>query len=209
MDRRKRKTQQAIKEACLKLLESKNFEMLTVSDITEEADISRGTFYLHYVDKYDMLEQYEQQILEKINAIFMSNLQNVDLLIDLLKTRYMTVLQLFTYFKEEQILIEIIFKINGGVRLQNEFTTIFQDVFSSIPSLKKSVESLNVPVELFIPIISSIIFTVLKQIIVTNSDITAEQMAKTILNILINGPAKALGLIEGEQIDIEKFIENL
>ncbi|RIL83445.1 TetR/AcrR family transcriptional regulator, partial [Staphylococcus cohnii] len=47
-DRRVRKTQNAIKHAFIQLLNEKDLDKITISDITHKADINRGTFYLHY-----------------------------------------------------------------------------------------------------------------------------------------------------------------
>jgi len=44
MDRRKRKTREAIIEACLVLVETKGFEAMTIADIAAQAHINRGTF---------------------------------------------------------------------------------------------------------------------------------------------------------------------
>lgn len=57
MDRRKRKSRLAIKEALFHLLEKQEFSAIKVSEICEVADINRGTFYLNYLDKYDLLEK--------------------------------------------------------------------------------------------------------------------------------------------------------
>lgn len=43
-DRRVRKTKQAIKNAFIQLLNKKDLEKITIQDITELADINRGTF---------------------------------------------------------------------------------------------------------------------------------------------------------------------
>lgn len=51
------KTRLAIQSRFLDLLLKKNFNELTVKDITSAANIGRGTFYLHYQDKYDLLEK--------------------------------------------------------------------------------------------------------------------------------------------------------
>ena len=37
-----------------------------VSDIAREAGVNRGTFYLHYVDKFDMVDQLIDEILQNI-----------------------------------------------------------------------------------------------------------------------------------------------
>lgn len=55
-DRRSIKSQQAIRTAFLELLYEQGFDAITVKEITERADISRKTFYLHYVDKYALLD---------------------------------------------------------------------------------------------------------------------------------------------------------
>jgi AcrR family transcriptional regulator len=39
------------------LLAEKGFEKITISDIAERANINRGTVYLHYVDKFDLLDK--------------------------------------------------------------------------------------------------------------------------------------------------------
>lgn len=57
VDLRIRKTQKAIKDAFLELIEEKDFEHISVKDITDRAMISRNTFYLHYTDKYDLFNK--------------------------------------------------------------------------------------------------------------------------------------------------------
>ncbi|WP_238916465.1 TetR/AcrR family transcriptional regulator [Clostridium sp. YIM B02555] len=68
-DRRIRKTKKLLREALTELMNEKNFENITVKDLTERADLNRGTFYLHYRDIYDFLEQSEDEIIQEINNI--------------------------------------------------------------------------------------------------------------------------------------------
>ena len=46
------------------LLAEKGFEKITVNDIAERADINRGTVYLHYVDKFDLLDKCVETYVE-------------------------------------------------------------------------------------------------------------------------------------------------
>ena len=55
-DRRTRYTRQSIKETFLELLKQKNFTKITVTEICKISEINRGTFYLHYYDIHDVLE---------------------------------------------------------------------------------------------------------------------------------------------------------
>ncbi|MGM9525036.1 MAG: TetR family transcriptional regulator [Peptococcaceae bacterium] len=62
-DLRYQKTENDIREAFLKLLRKKEFSQVSVSNIVEQAGINRSTFYAHYMDKYELLERIEQDIL--------------------------------------------------------------------------------------------------------------------------------------------------
>ena len=54
-DRRTRRTRQLLRSALLSLLKEKRYEEISVQDIIERADVARSTFYIHYVDKDDLL----------------------------------------------------------------------------------------------------------------------------------------------------------
>ena len=51
------------------LLLEKPLSSISVREISDIADINRGTFYLHYRDVYDMAEQLQNEIIEKFNDI--------------------------------------------------------------------------------------------------------------------------------------------
>jgi AcrR family transcriptional regulator len=54
-DRRTRRTRQLLRDAFVALLKEKRYEDVSVQDIIERADVARSTFYVHYVDKEDLL----------------------------------------------------------------------------------------------------------------------------------------------------------
>ena len=56
-------TQRKIEKTFLKLMEEKDFSKISVRDITTNSTINRGTFYIHYADKYELLEKIEFKLL--------------------------------------------------------------------------------------------------------------------------------------------------
>lgn len=56
-DLRKLRTQREIQQALTDLLLEKPFSKISVTDIVNRALINRNTFYLHYRDKFDLIEQ--------------------------------------------------------------------------------------------------------------------------------------------------------
>ncbi|USS85826.1 TetR/AcrR family transcriptional regulator [Fructilactobacillus cliffordii] len=65
---RKTSTVADIQEALIQLINEKGLQNLNVTDITRTAGIGRGTFYTHYLDKADLVNQLEADLLEKLQA---------------------------------------------------------------------------------------------------------------------------------------------
>lgn len=66
MDRRIRKTRAQLRAGLARLMQKKNIHEITVTELVDEVDINRSTFYLHYEDIYQMLESIEQEIMDEI-----------------------------------------------------------------------------------------------------------------------------------------------
>ena len=58
MDRRQRKTRQAIFSAFIELLSKKEYSQITVAEILEKADVGRATFYAHFETKDYLLKEF-------------------------------------------------------------------------------------------------------------------------------------------------------
>ncbi len=54
-DRRVQRTKKALSEALIQLILTKGYEKVTIQDITENANVGRSTFYIHYESKEQLL----------------------------------------------------------------------------------------------------------------------------------------------------------
>jgi AcrR family transcriptional regulator len=65
-DRRVQRTRQQLERALLELIEERNYESITVQQITDRANMGRATFYLHYRDKEQLLLATIQRLQEDL-----------------------------------------------------------------------------------------------------------------------------------------------
>ncbi|MEA4823629.1 MAG: TetR/AcrR family transcriptional regulator [Clostridiaceae bacterium] len=68
-DRRVRFTKLSLRTALLSMLRERPIEKITVSALCDRADVGRGTFYMHYRDCFDLLEQIEGELYEQIRVL--------------------------------------------------------------------------------------------------------------------------------------------
>jgi|LGOV01.1.fsa_nt_gb AcrR family transcriptional regulator len=60
------RTKSSIRKAFYELMKEKKFDKITVQDIADRAFINRNTFYLHYMDKDDLLEKISGECFDKM-----------------------------------------------------------------------------------------------------------------------------------------------
>lgn len=65
-DPRVRRTHRLLVESFGKLLSIKNYESISITDITKEADVNRATFYAHFSDKDELFEEIIYESFQKV-----------------------------------------------------------------------------------------------------------------------------------------------
>ncbi|WP_164848060.1 TetR/AcrR family transcriptional regulator C-terminal domain-containing protein [Lacticaseibacillus hulanensis] len=126
-------TEARIKQSFITLLQAKTFEQVSVSDIAQLAGINRGTFYLHYVDKYALLNHYEDDLIGRAQQFFRDDSAET------MMYQPVTSAELFTYpvvadivglVQSEFALFKVLFGPNGDPRFEVKLQHILRDAIS-------------------------------------------------------------------------------
>jgi AcrR family transcriptional regulator len=63
-DRRTRATRRRLLKAARELFAEKGMDLTTIDDITQRADLAKGTFYYHFSDKNEVIEELIRQVMD-------------------------------------------------------------------------------------------------------------------------------------------------
>lgn len=68
-DRRVLKTKRAIRNALADLMTQKNYNDITIKEISDKAGINRKTFYNYYRGIYQVIEEIENELIDKLDTM--------------------------------------------------------------------------------------------------------------------------------------------
>ncbi len=180
-DRRVRRTKQLIKQSLIELMHEKPFNEIKIKDITERADLNRGTFYLHYVDIYDLLSSVENEIfetLEKLLLAYHSNTLQISCF-DLLK-------EVFSYIEENRDLFEAL--LNSQV--EEAFLTKLQSLIKTLglELMQMTYKDTSLPhYSYFLSFVLNGVLGVTEQWFKNGMDLSSTEMATMINHFIMDG----------------------
>ena len=130
-DRRVRRTKKMLIQALTQLMQEKPVKEITVKELTDLADMNRGTFYLYYKDIFDMLEKTEDMMfeaLENISAVHKDDAAE-------LKTKPL-LLDVFSFIEENQEIFRVLLSPHGDmVFLHRLYEVIREKCLEAFPNL--------------------------------------------------------------------------
>ena len=184
-EEKNRRTKQLIQNSFIEILENKTFEAITIGDITKTAKINRGTFYLHFQDKFDLLDRIEQQLFSDIGKH-----------IDELQSHYLATCTfekgqeqlaatLFSSIKKHSPMLKIFLSNHGRAG----FHIRFRDAFSEKVRLHLEENeiinaSLKAPIDYFLSFITSAFLGLIEQWVQNGLDKTPEEMTAVYIDII-------------------------
>ena len=196
-DERVIKTKKLIKIALSELIQEKGFDHVTITDLTQRANINRGTFYLHYQDKYDLLEKFENEVLDDINTNaenFIKSIKDIDFLGEDFSNEIKPFInKIFTYIKENYIIMKVILGPKSDMRFQNKIKKAL-NILLTEKGWDNYFDSQNtfVSKNYFISYLVSAHIGVIRQWIDSGMNESAENMAEMISKMFFLGPFNSI-----------------
>jgi len=122
IDRRILKSQEAMKTAVIELMTEKSFDEITLQDISDRANISRGTIYLHYADKFDLLNKLIAEHIQKLRNICRS-VADLDF--------REAILPWFEYLEQNYLFFSTMLASKGATYFRTQFVEFLSEEFEN------------------------------------------------------------------------------
>ena len=181
------RTRQMIKDAFLELMNTIGFSKITVENLTKKASISRNTFYLHYTDKYDLLDQLEAEMLNGVKDIITEMPIETIVVTGLNHERiFAVILRAFEYIKEHGTFFTLFMGDNGDPAFLNKLHETIKSVFVN----KNMVSFLKIPEQYAIALIIGIQTSFIKEWINSGMKETPIEIVSIILSTVSDLPHK-------------------
>lgn len=194
MNRRAQKTKREILDAVYALTKEKSFEQITVVDIVKCADISRGTFYLHYEDKYDLLNHIENEISNFLHRNIEQTLVPNLTIEQMISKRRNAMLNVLTYLKEHKRELYVWIEGKSNSYIQQHLRSITEQIFEFTVAQAQLKPPSTLPMGLLAQLGSNIFMTVLNYWIQEDLQTPPEDIVDLCVSLMTKGPLQTLGL---------------
>jgi AcrR family transcriptional regulator len=195
MDRRQARTKQLLHKALMELMEEKSADAITVTDISSRADINRGTFYLHYQDVPDMLEQLKEEVFAKISSFILQMDPRELHLYASSDEPYPNLVLLFEEFARHADFLKVMFGPNGDLSYAIRFRKFMAaHIFNKLTYLQPQEDHLLIPRDYLIAYMSSANFGMLMHWFESGMNHSPHQLGVIMTQILNHGPMVSSGL---------------
>ncbi len=125
-------------EALITLLEKKDFVYVTIKEICEEAGVNRSTFYLHYENTSDLLNETTRYILDKHFAYYSADTKRISERFENCEPKelvFVTAEYLkpyLTFIKENRRIFKVAIKQFNSMNMNEVYSKMFIHIFDPI-----------------------------------------------------------------------------
>lgn len=183
-EKRKQRTRNQLKTCALDLLLEKGYIDLTIQDITDCADFARGTFYVHFADKDDIVWAIVHDSMESLVETSLAGVQDVPYA----RQKIITWVNVFTYAHDNRALLQVLL----GEKGHPAFAQRLQDFVGGIieQGIESGVFRPQMEVELPTPFVAQYMTGALVRLMLwsLDTDYTPEQLAQMFYEVIYREP---------------------
>ena len=125
-------------EALITLLEKKDFEYITIKEICDTAGVNRSTFYLHYENTFDLLQETTRYIIDKHLAYYEIDKKRISMQYETCKREELLfitdeyLVPYLTFIKDNQRLFKVSIKQFNLLNMDEVYRRMFEHIFNPI-----------------------------------------------------------------------------
>jgi len=180
-ERRRLQTRKQLIETTMQLVLEKGYDAISIQDITDRADLGRGTFYIHFKDKEEIVWIVFQELFRTLEQDAHKQLDR-----NAPGVEYYGLLNIFHHAEKHRDLYRVMLGGKGSAmltaRVQNFMAESFLDDIRNAPP--PTDVDFNIPSEIEAQILTGTISRLLFWWLETTNDYSAEQMATMIYQVL-------------------------
>lgn len=186
-------TKERIRNAFFELYAEKKIEKISIKEITEKAQLNRGTFYMYYKDIYDLLEKTEDEMITeligKVRNIIPRIIrdENIDPFLPPLE-----------FYQRYSKFLRVLLGSNGDPHFIHKMKSIIKKTLRELIQAEKILPFKNM--EYVIEYISSAQLGIISFWLQNDMELPVTELGDMIKKITLNGP---VGFLKMEQSDKE------
>jgi len=124
-ERRRQRTRQLLIQTTLQLILEKGYEAVSIQNITDQADLGRGTFYIYFRDKGEVLWEAVRDLILAVEGEAHRQLQ--DNVPD--QVYYYGLVRIFRHAEENRDLYRVVFGGQAPAKLSGRVKDLIVGVF--------------------------------------------------------------------------------
>jgi AcrR family transcriptional regulator len=173
-ERRRLQTRNLLIQAALQLVLEKGYDAISIQDITDRADLGRGTFYIHFKSKEDVFWTAFREIIQELELAAHKELDR-----RMPQVEYYGLLNIFRHAAKNCDLYRVMLGRLGSAILTSRAQDFLAEVF--LRDIRSAPETpdidFNLPEEIEAQILAGMITRLLFWWLETPNDYSSEQMA--------------------------------
>lgn len=182
------KTRKLIRDAFVKLIDIKGFDAITINNIADMAMINRSTFYLHYTDKYDLLQQTMEEAIQNILQLVAPEAHIIDG-----KLEYDSFVQnissILKAVENDALLYKIILNDKEMSGISKKFeNALIEKLDICFP------DHILISRDLFLQLITSLYMSAIRWWLNNDMKYSTNFIAEQLVKLLVAGPCKTVGI---------------